>query len=50
MRYIMNFKACLRVSRGGAPFMPLKYLSTFFDLLIMASNTQSAFVSDIFKE
>ena len=50
MRYIMNFKACLRDSLGGAPFMPLKYLSTFFDLLIVASNTQSAFVSDIFKE
>ena len=50
MRYIMNFKACLRVSQGGAPSMPLKYLSTFFDLLIVASTTQSAFVSDIFKE
>jgi hypothetical protein len=50
MRYVMNFKACLRVSQTGTSTLPLKYLSTFFDLLIVGCGTQQAFVADILKE
>ena len=47
MRYVHNLKFA---TRALGQSLPLQYIASFLDLLIVASSTQAQFVVDLFKE